>query len=435
MKYSAAAVMATALLVAGCASATKRYEQGAEAEAAGSYLEASDRYIDALKKEPGLAEAREGLLRVGPQAIDGLLGDADQARGAGQFTQVADKFHRVDRLVSAAHGVGVGLSLPEGYDRSRRLAMAEAVEALLDAGGQARLEGRWSSASRSYDRVAGYEPSSEQLARLAAARVDLTLAWAGDDLDRGRYRSSFDRAESAIQLAGGPETEAGIAALDIQQAALDLGTQAVVITPLWRTDDAARFMDEEFLAALNDDLELTGLTDPPLFIAVADPLTVRRELRDLRLSRALLTTPEATRLGRGLEADFVVTAAVEVYAVTESGVVETLKKTSTRGSHAASYLHREGTLNVRATVGYSIVDPVAQREVVARSLEFEDSGEFESAVYDGDWTSLELTRNEERLFDPVRQRGYREAIEERLVSAIAHDLADRIFRDLTRRVP
>jgi len=435
VRYSTVILMGTALLMVGCASATKRFEQGAEAEAAGAYLEAAERYIDALKKDQGLVEAREGLQRVGPRAIADLLAEADAARSAGRDPTAADQFHRVDELMAAASGVGVVLPQPDGYDGRRSMAMAQAVESLLDEGDMARSEGRWSTANRSYDRVARYEPSSEQSARLAQARLELALGWADYDLAQGRFRSAFDRAGLAIDLAGGPETEGGATALEIQQQALDLGTQLVVLTPLWRTDDAARFMEDEFLAALNDELELSGLADPPLFIAVADPLVVRRELRDLRLSRALLSTPEATRLGRDLQADFVVTAAVEIYAVTESDVTETLRKTTTTGSHTASYLYRRGKLNVRASVGYSIVDPLAQRESIGRSIDFQESGEFESAVYDGDWTTLELSRNEERLFDPVRQRGFREAIEERLLAEMAEELTARIYRDLVARVP
>ncbi|HZM14586.1 MAG TPA: hypothetical protein VFE28_01180, partial [Candidatus Krumholzibacteria bacterium] len=45
------------LLALGCASATKRLEQGAELEQQGRYAEAAARYIQALRKDPGMPEA------------------------------------------------------------------------------------------------------------------------------------------------------------------------------------------------------------------------------------------------------------------------------------------------------------------------------------------------------------------------------------------
>ena len=79
----AAALLALAALAAGCASAGKRYEQGLELEQRGRPADAAQRYIDALKKDRSLTEARTRLQESGTQAIDAYLGEASGYESAG----------------------------------------------------------------------------------------------------------------------------------------------------------------------------------------------------------------------------------------------------------------------------------------------------------------------------------------------------------------
>ena len=208
----------------------------------------------------------------------------------------------------------------------------------------------------------------------------------------------------------------------------------VSITPTWRTDDAASFLSDDFLEALNDDLELTGWTQPPLFIAVADPILVRQELRDLRLSRALLSAPEASRVGRGLGTPYVVTAWIEMFTVTEQDVRQELRTAQAGKLGTRQYTVLEGTLDYRVRVQYSVVDSYRQVVIRERTVELQESGSFERAFYAGDWTQLELSRNERRLFDPNRMRDFELAVEDRLVQETSERLARKVFRDLEAQV-
>ncbi len=420
---------------AGCASAGKRYDQGIEAEQRGQYIEAANRYIDALEKDRNHAEARTSLRQVAPKAVDQYLGRVELALASGQPTEAAEEYRGLGTLAREAAGVGEPLPLPDDYHSSRRSIFDAAIAYLIEQGAAAEDAGQWSSAKRAYDRADRYHPDPEQAEVLLDGLINTHLGWCESDIYGGRYRSAVQHADQAIAMSGGPESPIVPRALELRAEAIDLGTIVVAITPTWRTDDAARFLSGDFLEALNDDLELTGWTQPPLFIGVADPLLVRHELRDLRLSRALLSAPEASRVGRALGTPFVVTAWVELFTVTERDVRQEVRSVQAGKLGTRQYTVLDGTLDYRVRISYAIVDPYRQRAVRERTVEYQESGPFERAVYAGDWTQLELSRNEQRLFDPNRMRDFELAVEDRLVHETSAGLARRVFRDLGAQVP
>src|SRR4051794_9319280 len=85
-----APALLAALALAGCASAGKRLEQGVQLEQQGRPADAAQRYIDALKKDPSLGEARTRLLDAGQRAIADYLRDADAAEAASRWGDAAD---------------------------------------------------------------------------------------------------------------------------------------------------------------------------------------------------------------------------------------------------------------------------------------------------------------------------------------------------------
>lgn len=427
-------VLALALIAAGCASANKRYEQGMDLEQQGRYEEAARKYIDALKKDRDHAEARARLREVGPPAVDGFLESAHLAAAADREPDAADSYLRLDQFFAAAAAVGVPLPHPTEYADQRRAMFDEAIEALIDDGRASEDAAAWYAAKRSYDRAERYFPSTQQVDVLVNGLVRTHLGWCESEMDMGRYRSAVVHADEALALAGDYRSEARELALELRATAIELGTIPVAVTPVWRTDDAARFLPEGFLSALNDELQVMAWSEPPMFIAVMDPLLVRRALRELRYHSTLMTAPEASRFGRDVGAELVVTADVEIFTVTERDVREEPRKTTTRSGAPASYLRRQGTLEYRMRLSYAIVDPAAQRAVRERSFEVRESGDFERAVYDGDWTRLDLTRNEGRWFEADRQREFDLAIEERLLAEATLKLADSVYRDLVRQV-
>ena len=429
------AALVLALLVAGCASAGKRFDQGMDLERQDRYPEAAEHYIDALRKDADHRAARERLREVGPRAVSTYRDRALAARDQGAPVQAGEQYRAIDLLVEAAAAVGESWPPPAGYPAERREAFDGAIGRLMETAAVAGDGGDWPAAERALMRVDTFEPDRSRVREATAALVATYLEWSAAELARGRYRSALRRADQAYALVGDETRPQGRRALELQAAALEGGTIRVAITPLWRTDDAARFLPEDLVGALNDELELTAWTDPPQFVAMLDPLTVRRELRDLGYRRALITVPEAARLGRGLGAHVVVSGDVELFTITERDVTEELRKTTTRTGAAASYVRRSGKLDYRMRLEYLITDAATGHEVRRRHFEVTRSGRFERAVYDGDWTTLDLSRNEERWFDADRYRGYTAAIEDELVRRAARELGDRILGDLSRLIP
>ncbi|HEU0055533.1 MAG TPA: hypothetical protein VFQ39_20235, partial [Longimicrobium sp.] len=198
-----AAAMLAALALGACASAQKRYEQGVELEQAGRPADAARRYIDALKKEPGLAEARARLQDAGDRAVDDFLAQSSAYAAAGQDAEAADAFLRLDDLRRDANEVGVRLNVPGDYAARRRTAFDGAIRRSLDDADASARQGDWSSAISRLERAAGrWEPSPNQRETLDGLRFDLTLGWADREMASGRYRSAYDVAQRAVLVFG-----------------------------------------------------------------------------------------------------------------------------------------------------------------------------------------------------------------------------------------
>ncbi len=59
--------------LAGCASAKKSYSEGFESESEGRWAQATEQYIDALRRDPEFPEARQRVYEAGNKAVRGYL--------------------------------------------------------------------------------------------------------------------------------------------------------------------------------------------------------------------------------------------------------------------------------------------------------------------------------------------------------------------------
>lgn len=430
-----AGMLTFAVILASCASARKRFEQGAELEREGLYVEAANRYIQSLERDREQIVAREGLQRVAPDAVDMLLSEVAAHEAANMPIEAADAYLHLDDLAHRASLVGVDFMLPGEYGARRDEAMHAAVKSLFAAGRAAEEAGDWHEALALYDRIAAYEPASDEADEAEASAIRVLLSWARTDLDRGTYTSAVARADEVVERLGGPGALGAEVAIEIRRRAIEAGTVFVAFTPIWEDDGSRQGVPTDFLAELNDFLEIAFWSRPPLMVASTDPIVLRRELRRLRYNRSTISPVEAARVGRRVQADIVFVGSVTRLAVEEADVRERRLTARTREGETVRYTQRSGTLRYEAEVEIALVDIRSRRIVDRGRIRERESGRFEHAVYEGDYRDLELSRSERRAFDEDRWRDQELAIEEELIEALAEEIAEEAFDDIVRRLP
>lgn len=422
------------LCVAGCVSARKRYEQGVELEQKGRLVEAARRYIDALEKDPNEAGARERLEEIGQDAVDRLVEQSGRARSDGRAVASADLLVDASTLATDARAVGVVLTLPDDFEDRRAAAFREAVRELLDRGRAAEDDLEFADAIDAYERVDRYEPDGEAASAAEEGITYAMLGWAKADLEAGRPLSALKRTEAAIERLGGPDSEAATGALALREEILVRGTVAVAFTPLRTETERDRSVSRRFVDELNDLLEIQYWTHPPLLVASADPVVVRREIRRLGLDRDPLDERDAARIGRNLEAHFVLVGEVTGFSVEERDVKRRLRSASLEVGGDTTWVEVTGRLRMEAEVALRLVETRSRRVVERGTFTEREEGSFERGEYAGDPEDLRLSRNQRRLFDPDRLRDQEIEIEdgliERLVDRIGKEGFDQLGKQL-----
>jgi len=281
-----------------CASAEDRLAEGVTLQAQGRYIEAVYRYIEAVEKDPTLVEAQDRLLAAGDSAVNQAMDDADELERRGDPVQAAGLYRQVDRMLAAARGVGMRIPVPQDYGAIRRAIFDTAINWQMVQGDEAAQDGRWSQARVFYIGARGdYLPSRDQVDESYDAEERLLLSWAEVELTDGRPRASYQLAQEALDLRPSPSRETVLKVRDLQDRALDAGTVVVAVAPVMADDGVREYLGGEFEIELDEALALDHWTNPPLFVEMADPLILRRELRGLLRGR-LVQSP--TVVGRAL---------------------------------------------------------------------------------------------------------------------------------------
>jgi tetratricopeptide (TPR) repeat protein len=418
------------LWITGCASPIKRFEQGLELEGQGHYARAADKYIEALRKDPDLLEARRRLTDVAPQLSDQYLQQSEQYGAANNFVGGAEVLQSLDGFVGKASGVGVPVPLPSDYPETRHSMFDQAIVQLMDEG--AALEGRsaWSGAIQRYERVQSFSPDADQLFAATRAGFEAATKWSQADLTGEHFRSAFEHAELAASIAAKETRLDPGSALALREEALRMGTLHVAIAPAWRSEGARAALPKDFLDALNDELEAVYWAQPPLFVAVVDPAWVRREMRQSGSIHSSIDPREARRLGRSCHAEVVVTADIVDFEVQETDVTREQRTAKTRDDETTTYEVRRGKDNYRLRVAYRVLDCRSNAERPQRSLALTAAHDFEQAHSSRNDAELQLTGDERRLFDADRGGRERREAEQRLVEQTAQKLAGQVYRDI-----
>lgn len=429
------ALIAAVVVVAGCASATKRMEEGMALEREGRWTEAAYRYAEAVEKDDTLSVARRRLAVATDSAVSQALAEASRRGAGGAWVEAADRYLEVDALLGRVREVGYRPDLPEGFAAARRDALDAAGDQLMEEAADARRAGRWSSARSAYQRLrARYQPSFDLRQRSWEEEAELLAEWATDDLDARRYRAAWARAEEGRLLSEAPSRTVVERLAAIQEAAEREGTRFVVVLPVSARSVVGGMDAQRFALHLSDVLELEHWRLPPPLVAVADPTVVRREVRRRSGIDGVLSPRETARILDAMDADYGV--SVEVASLTLEERVERSEtvEARTRDGRRVTYEVRRVRLRFEASAETLVLDAEGRRltDFVERASA---SDVVQRAVYVGDLGDLNLGRNERRLFDPAVERSAQLSLLEEVADRLAADLGPRILQEVVRRIP
>jgi tetratricopeptide (TPR) repeat protein len=421
---------AIALSLTACASANKRLEQGQELQRSGRPAEAAERYIQALKKNSRLDSARVGLRTAGAAAIEDYMRVASSASATPD--QAADAFLAIDDLSRRAMEVGIFLVPPTEYEGRRRAAFDRAIAAIVADARRMAAQRQFAEALRRLERAGNaWQPSTAQANAIGNAGADVALAWGRADTTEGLFRSAYTRVDPIGNLPGVTRAQTD-AARALQAAALERGTRRVAVIPTWATMAARRDLPDDALPALGDALVTEPWASPPRFVDMIPPDQVDRDLRRLGLTRRTLNTAEAARIGRFVNADFVVVTEIDSVRREDMNLRATRRPARTRSGIDTAYVLEEGTARLFAHTTYVLVDRDGQRQSEYQAVTASATAPFTRVRYAGDWRTLDLRQSERDLF--VRISDDRDLIQ-RFVSELSPRLGQAVFAEVVRRIP
>jgi hypothetical protein len=175
---------------------------------------------------------------------------------------------------------------------------------------------------------------------------------------------------------------------------------------------------------------------PVPFVGPIDRGAIHRELSRLRVRSGEIPSQTATLVGLALNADFVVVGWIESYMQEDSVPEETARKAPLRRDKAKAdaYTEKKYTVKLTGEVMYRIIDPASRRVVDEATVAATASAQFRRAYYDGDYTTLELSREERTLFDKEAWLRAEEELQAGLVDKLAERIAPHIFERVLRFV-
>lgn len=438
-------ILAVSLLVAtACASAEDRFNEGARLQFQGRYVEAVYRYAEAVEKDPELVVARDRLLAAGDTAVLVAMEEADELVGRGDPVQAAGRYQQIDAMVARIREVGLRPLLPEAYAATRREAFDDAIDWQMTEADAAARDGRWEDAVRYYRGARdGYLPSRDQVEASYDGETALLLTWAEVELADGHPRSAHELAQRALNVRGSSARETVLTVRDIQDRALADGTVVIAVVPVTAEPGVREWLGGEFEIQLDNDLALDYWTRPPLFVQVADPIVLRRELRGLLRGRA---AQSPLVVGRALDligADVGVVVRLTGIEVSERDVERdrheaVVRRNARRGTGDAVtdtvvYETVRGTMSYFVEAEIVLVDPDG-REVNRLTASARESGPFERGEFQGDPRILPNEGDHARFFDPAVLSGQMTQIEGAVMTGLAAAIASGTYDQIVAAI-
>ena len=423
------------LTLAGCVSTEKQLERAISYEESGDYVRAARYYVSVLKREPDMNGARDGLIRTGAIAVDNYIDEARDLELQGSFDEAIRVLDVMEELRTDARDAGVELTVPPDHAAYRDRLATAAVNALVEQGRRAEEQGNWEEALEHYQRVlTAYVISVDRTEEMHLAQARVYVKWGLQDIERSYFRSAYNRGAEAIRILG-EDHPRSIAAIELQDRAITEGTQYVTFFPTSATADVAEVAPRGLLDEFNDLMQFDFWGTPPSFIASSDPVQMRRELRRSNPEDEL-TSINAIQIGRLLESDYVVVSRALQFQLEETRVRDRTIEAQTRGRNSldTTYVKRAYTARLTAEIAYSVLEVESREEVDAGTVQYNVTQRMERGIYSGDYQDLDLSYNEQRLFDPEELEEALRDLEDELLDGLAPRLADELYEKILSRI-
>jgi tetratricopeptide (TPR) repeat protein len=430
-------VAALILLAAGCVSTGDRFKRAEKAESVGLYMEAANLYARTLESDSGHAEARARLSDVGALAITSTFNEVDDLEAGGQFELVVDQMNLISELVRRARDLDVILTPPADFQERNDFYVGAAVDQLIRESEADIDKGNLEGARRTLERARDdYQPDSQRRADVDHRLADVLLGLADLDLDDQRFRSAFDTATRAIEVLDEYNDEDESRARAKAAGALGQGVRVVAMVPFWQTDLWRGTAPPDLRTDVNDAVAFGEANRMSPFLSVHDPGNTRRVVRRMRLDTHVLNQGDMRAIGSELDADFVL--AGELVRFTREDKVRRTRtrdtKTRGRGGVDTTYTSEQLDIRFSTELAFRVIDIRTRRIVLEQTLKSSASKRVDRARYPGNWTSLDLSGSEQRLFDPEEWARQDRDIMVELSDGIAADLIRRMDDALIRLI-
>ena len=394
-------VSAMLFSAAGCVSTEDRLNRAGEATDRGDYTAAANEFVRVLGDERDNAEARSGLERTGPQAVAKLWSEAERDNDEGRYTSALSRLSSMETLISKASGFGVNLSSPGNVAGFRSRLQTAAIDqsvaearSLMSAGqpdqaasAMASLQSQFALGSR--------EPEVVQI------QAEAQLASARNLMKSGQHRAAWAQAETAIATLGTSSSPVRAQAEAVQADALRDGTRFVAIVPFWRTQAFSEMASELLRSDLNYEIENAEVPPLPMWLDMVDGGRLERLLRRDRTDRKILDRRELRAIGRELGVDVIVAGELVRLEQAEEVVSERRVPIRTTGRSPGDtvFYQQEVRTAIGLRAAYRVVDVATGTIIEEGEVPASGFSEFRRGHYEGNWRTLDLSGNQQRLFN------------------------------------
>lgn len=401
-----------------CSGSSYFYRKGQKAEKASRMGEASNFYIQSLRRKSDNFKAQAALQVAGQEHLNKLLDTYFQFHNEDKLKDAVYAFQDADRFFQDVSGVKVDLRFPEYY----REYFQEDKEMYLDKTYTQAQEffrkQQFKDAEKLFDEVKKWDANYKDAGKMRIkAEIIPLYEEALRDYDNAFYKTAYRKFSRVVELDAGYEQAASY-----QQESLRRGVFTVAYTPF---TDAARNPVMANVVGAQILADLSKVKNP--FFQVMDRSNLDKVLQEQKL--ALSNTNDLVKVGEILGAKAILTGKVLEYSF-QGGQISSQRKpgyetyidsifNSTLGRKEAVTKYKKvyynefyGQSTARCKVQYQLISTEDGRILAADLVDQQLSDEVKYITYPGNirtlvpgsWVKFNTNESTDRVFDTPAQR-------------------------------